>query len=889
MLRLALGLVLLTGCHARLPKMYADGRYADVIAKAQGSRIRPRKKAARAYAASLHALGRDDQALDALLLDYRRGGDVRSLIAMADLERTLGWRGLAAHHYARALTHDRDALSGRTEVCALFRERAREFVYSAEGEAADADMRRVRHMCPDAAAADAALSAEADAAAQAQVDARIAASQCPPPCEPPAPAELAIEDALAEAAKQSPLALAAQSARLGVQLPPETLVAALLAELQGSMGVALLDDDTIRAWIGDQVWSDLAPAVMSQPGPAAAWVQLRLASIVAGLPRAPGAAGVRELDRWTEQALRVPDAQPWRVYAVQDDVSTAELALSARWRPPKPAVDPEQPAPPRPPVDHWSERLSIDAKTLAPALVAARLRFAAGKADLALRLTRRALTEAAAAGVTSVAEHARDEVVQALGWGRPWHALALLETNPVPDGGARRGAAATAIILSRTMCGGSCRDDEDLGVVLRVMGESWVDDARAGLLDAALAGRSLPADSGRCPTVAEVIEPDADGPLSSALAAATTDLRGPGVGDALADAIAADLRSWCAAGLALPAMAAGDHILPAKRLTDTLAHAPEMEAAGDLATHAKLALVAQEPERAQLMAIAAAGISATPRAVWLDLAGFAQVTASRDLELRALREALMVTPGLRDPAIEQRLVVVALGDVAVSWGQDLVGGREASRRHVTTYLDGIPRAGRWSATEALLAAVETGELAASMTEAERARLLAALGGDAEVQPEHARALLRLAGEDPGPGWGPLHPSGLSDDVAGGRRQDVPALSVALGDPLAFEATRVAFALNARDWSVRRRMAASLVAMGSADARVRGWESLAQMAAQSKTAQRDALEAFVVQRPVSLEPEAGPWGSLRTVSAIEDDATVLRIVLGLDLRGPLVAP
>ena len=85
-----------------------------MVTRAEQARFRPKTKAARAYAASLAALGRNLEALDVLLLDYRRGGEVASLVALADLERQIGWRGLAAHHYARALTHDRNVLDGRT-------------------------------------------------------------------------------------------------------------------------------------------------------------------------------------------------------------------------------------------------------------------------------------------------------------------------------------------------------------------------------------------------------------------------------------------------------------------------------------------------------------------------------------------------------------------------------------------------------------------------------------------------------------------------------------------------------------------------------------------------------------------------------------------------------
>ncbi len=912
-LKLALALVVVAGCHHRLPKLAEQGRHAEVVRRAESSRIRPRKRAARAYAQSLYALGQEQRALDTLQLDYRRGGDIRSLVAMADLERDLGWRGLAAHHYVRVLTLDRDALAGQAPVCELFRERARAYLHSGEGEAADADMRRVAYLCPQAGPGDAQLRARADTAAQAQVDARIATGRCTAPCQPPRSLQdQALEDAIAGASQPSDWVRI--SDRFRVEIPPAAIVDALVADLRGELGSTVIDDDTVRAWVGDQTWSDLAPTVMSSDGSVAAYVQLRLAGIVDGLPQAPGAGATRELDRWTEQAARVPGAQGWRVYGSQGDISTAELQLASVWRPARPkAGEPASELPPRSPLGHWSARLPITSETLRPALVAARLRAAAGKHDLALELERRALSAARAQGLADTELRTQEEVLRALGWGRPWHALALLDTGGVAEPAPLRAAASTAIVMSRAMCGGPCRDDEDLGVVMRVMGDAWIEQTTQQLTDWSLAHATRVGDAGRCPTVAEVLAPDAVGPLPDALRAARDDLHGPGVGDGLAVAIVSDVRAWCAGRLALPAMAHGGHVLPAARLAETLAHVPEMSAARDLVVHAKLAMIASEGDRAELLAVAAAAASIDPKAVWVDLAMFAADTKTRELELRAWREALMATATARDPSIEQRMVVVALGDVAVSWGQDGPAGIETTRRHVTSALERAPLGGRWWASEALIAAATEANVTAAMTAEQRQRVVDALAGSPDELATHARALARLRGEDPGPGRGPMHPSGLADDAKHGRISDISAVTTAMGDPMAFERTRIALARHARDWSVRRRMAASLLAMGSRPGRVAGWESLTAMAARGDRGQRAALESLLLQRPAALEPGApvgtgsanadggvpkgtstavGPGPVRRAVSAtvaIEDEALLLRVVLGLDFPAVLVAP
>ncbi len=881
---IVLALVVVAGCHHRLPRLSAQGRHAEVIERAEDSRFRPKKKAARAYASSLHAMGRESQALDTLLLDYRRGGEVASLIALADLERTIGWRGLAAHHYARALTHDRNALDGRSEVCDLFRERARAYLQAHEGEAADLDMRRVMALCNGGQPGDAELAAAADASAQALVNARIESGRCPLPCTPQQRRD-ALAPALEAARASSARAVARLAAEQARELPADVVVELLQAEARGALGVALLADDTLRDWVGAKTWSDLAPSVMSAPGPVAAYAQLRLSSVVRDMPRAQGPTGARELDRWAEQALRIPDVAGWRIYAAQGDVATAELTLASRWRPAKRTPEPGAPEPAR--VEHWSQRLVIDAGTLEAALIAARLRNAAGKHDLALRLTHRALQ--AGMNLSDADRLARDLTVEAIGWGRPWHALALLDAGAVEDPVSLRAAAASAIVLGRAMCDGSCREDEDLGVVTRVMGEAWVDSTRAALLDWSLARRTRPAPMGGCPTLAELTEPDAPGPLADAIRAAQADLHGPGVGETLAGAIASDLRSWCAASIVLPAMLAGEHRLAAQRLSDALSHVPEMNASADLATQAKLALVAGQSARATLLAIAAAGEAAAPRVMWLDMADFAASAADRELELRSLREALLVTPGLHDRALHRRMLLVALRDVDVSWGQNLYGGEGATRGHVADYLDPVPRPQRWREEHALLRAVEADGLATSLDPAARQRLIAALGGEPSLSLSHPRELALLQADASAPPDSPLADLGMGDAAGSGRLTSVPALLSALADPRDFEATRMALASAARDWSVRRKMAISLLVLGGSHAHAVGWTQLAAMAAESKTAQLKALRDLVVQRPAGLVPMWGRWAPVTPGVVLEGQNNLVRVVLGLDLEPSLVAP
>src|SRR5690606_28489797 len=133
---------------ARLPRLSEQGRHEEVVTRAGKARILPRKRAARAWARSLVALGRSDEARAVLLRDFRKHAELPSLIALADLEAAEGRLGLATAHYARAASLESDPLAGRADVCELFRRRAARFFAEGEALAADLDLRRVAMICP---------------------------------------------------------------------------------------------------------------------------------------------------------------------------------------------------------------------------------------------------------------------------------------------------------------------------------------------------------------------------------------------------------------------------------------------------------------------------------------------------------------------------------------------------------------------------------------------------------------------------------------------------------------------------------------------------------------------------------------------------------------------
>jgi hypothetical protein len=858
----AILLALTLGCHADLTRLAAQGRYDEVIARAQASRLQPRGKAARAFAQALVARDQTERARHVLLHDFRRGGEVESLVAAADLERRLGLDGMAAHHYVRVTSKDHKALRGRTDVCDLLRRRAQALLELGEGLAAEQDMQRVGLLCgeppgTDRQAQDGRLSNAIDVAADAQVDREIAQTRCPrPDCSEARGEEriAAVEGALERAAKDGPEALLRTSLALQARLPPADVMRVLDAELRGKLGTSILLDDALRTLIGDQGWSELARTVMSQGPESSAFAQLRLARLLPDVPIAPSSPlGPSQLERWSDLATAGSDVHAWRVYAWRGDLSAAELALSGDLRSgeqsPRPVTPAEDDAPGP---DHWAAHIELTATTLPLVLVEARLRRAAGHEDLALALTRFSIQRAHAAGVPDAAGYATQEATRALAWGRPWHALAIVEALPaeiLPD---VRSAAATGVVLSQLVCGGPCRDDDDRDTVTRVMGERWTDAWTRRARDEALAQRhSLPAADG-CPTAEEVLAPDATGPLTEALRAAQRQPNEGGTADALQLALESDITMVCAARWVLPILAHAGYELTAARLADMLAQAPEMVAASQLLVHAQLALVAGQSRRAELLSTAAWSAAARPEPILLELAQTAEQTGNRQVYVDALQELLLRTPGLDNPAVQRALVLVALRDVGRSWSDAHAdAGRQAVQRHVDAYLKGYAAAQRFAQRDALIEAVAE---APWLTDALRPVLVQALAPGDDTRRRHATALRSLLPAVDPPGEtgkvGPFDIAELARRVRRGNGEIPPATEV-FAEPSLLERLRLAVAEHDRTWSNQWRIALGLATYGTKAARARGLRQLLEMA--DSPDQRRSLQEFVVQRPAALQP------------------------------------
>src|SRR5690606_33674645 len=174
------------------------------------------------------------------------------------------------------------------------------------GVAAERDLDRAQALCgPPSQTAEAAelerLRAAVDASAQAEVDAAVGRSTCTEGCE--ARDEQAQRDArvaaLDRARAEGPAALRREAERHGVQLPAEDVVAILAADLRGRAGEPLVTDDEVRSLVGEQRWTDVAPAVMSGDAAISPYLQLRLAAVMPDVPvTLRSRTGPGELDVW---------------------------------------------------------------------------------------------------------------------------------------------------------------------------------------------------------------------------------------------------------------------------------------------------------------------------------------------------------------------------------------------------------------------------------------------------------------------------------------------------------------------------------------------------------------------------------------------------------------
>lgn len=917
-LLLALGSALaVSACAYRpLEKMLARGEYEAVVARAGSGKRAPKRRAARAYASALAALDRVEEARTVLLRDFRTSGDVASMVALADLEAERGIFGMAVAHYSRAATLDPESVAGRGDVCEFLRRRA--VAYLAEGEAlaADQDLRRLEVLCPSMSGsaqglADAALATQvrAEAAAAAKLLRTLQGCESGQCVVGRSARAGEVEVALSAARAKGPAALRSVARELEVQLSADDVIKLLGAELGGELGVSLVSNDELRAWIGEQAIEDLGLAANAVPDPALqAYVRLRLGRMGPGysLPVAENEPG-SEAALVTLTLDNLDDRGPlgaalgWRVLALIGDLGAAEMTLVSGLREAsRPRLERTEGAdggtaedgageerPPggasqtavQPP-SYAAGRTRIGADTWRLMLVLGHMRAGAGSEDQALEIIRYTLAEAQALGVADVEESALRESVESLARGRPWQAMAIADAIGGLD--AVSSAASVELLLQRAACADGCGETDDRAVVERVLGEAWV-RARGAELTGLAARRGFVSERApeSCPELREVLAPDALGSLSEGLGAA----RWPTAKSAerrLRMAVEADISLSCAGRLATPVMVDRGYRVGAAIIMQHLSQAPQMISADALATHAEVALAAGKEEQARSLYDAAAASSTDPAAIWRRAAWIGHLGDARELELVALRRLLVLpaSPSLTRQA-HRALVVRALRDANDAWSaRSSDYGAEALVSAVDDYIERYASAERWWARENLARALAD---EVWLDEEAAALVRRSLWPEAELAQMHPAASRRLeaafrGGASPGP-IDPLSPEELTGSLATSRADFGPMTR--LFDRAALTGLRVARASLELD-PLGRRLAIAVAVTGESEARAEALGVLLRgLSAAGEAERRRAVEELVLSELPAIDPTTHAIAPL-----VPEREALLELLFDIGQRGSL---
>jgi hypothetical protein len=354
----------------------------------------------------------------------------------------------------------------------------------------------------------------------------------------------------------------------------------------------------------------------------------------------------------------------------------------------------------------------------------------------------------------------------------------------------------------------------------------------------------------------------------------------------LAAAVESPISLACSRTSTLLVLAQGRHVQAATRLAEMFAHAPEMSAAVELDAHARLALVAAEDSRAELLATAAAGASNDPAATWLGLARFANRTGRRDLELMALKRTILHTEGLAHGSARRQMVLIALQDLQRGWAESKTAvGRESVARHVDAYLGWFPAPQRHA---------QRRELARRLAEAEwveestRGLLVETVLGDPSQRAQMQREIAALQGSEPAPIRGELDVAGMAANVGSGVVSEVPGTLQVLADPVVVLELVRALARGGRAWIPRWRASVGLAVLGDSRQRVEGLLSLRELIADDARRQRRLVE-LVAGEPGALEPDLTATGPRwRSATLIDEPETLFAFAFGLDPSPALVA-
>ena len=276
----------LVGCaHHRVRRLLRSERFEEGVAAAAAARRPVRGATARALAEAKVALSRLGEARDLLQADFRRGGEVKSLFALAALESSMGLDGIAAARWGMLARLAPELVHSDPSACRLLLSRGASRQSWGEFAAADADLELVEALCSGGELR--VLGEEATARrnrgygqAVQDVVARNAPVRCDPgPCQRWGGDVHEPGDAEGTAAGSEVSTYVAQATR----------------EFAGRGGVVPITDQEVQAQLGHASRADLDAALRDVPEDVAAYVRLRVSGV------------------WTDAALSPVEAKKLRL------------------------------------------------------------------------------------------------------------------------------------------------------------------------------------------------------------------------------------------------------------------------------------------------------------------------------------------------------------------------------------------------------------------------------------------------------------------------------------------------------------------------------------------------------------------------------------------------
>ena len=621
----------------------AKGNYEIAARIADQLRFEPRGRAARARARALVHLEQYEHARAVLLRDFRHGGEIKSLLALADLELKLNRDGMALAHYTRVLAIDIKALRNKVRICGLFDQRGRMMERVGEMLAADADFRRVDLICPTYSGQKGesrnqwmTLRSRVRKGARRQLtlQKRLETSFRVPQIGDAEEGESTI-DASASVVQKFRLAAEQRS-----ELSIKDLIEILAGEFRDELGPWIVRDQLLSSWLGRHTWSELQPIIETMDPSVGQYILFRIG---------------RLLNKTTDTSSSgiLPS---WRMLVLRGELEQAKIVLSDL------ATSPNSNPGSYRDLENKKALLgrSLDRKSRLQLKIAeSRIAELQGDFALSMRLLLDVVREEQNEGSREFRNH---EVLRQLGRGQAWNALALLperttDSSNLEVENLRR---VSLIMLRLLQIGGGQSEVQHNRIARELKGETWT--SRQLELANHL---SLGTKSGRDETCRGEIPRhrfDASESWRSYFHDGTTransrlgqylskmkmrpdTVEEPQFAMLAIEEFEKDLSLQSLGAWVIPLLERGGHIPLLSALMERLIHVPELVSVGQLETLGIMALALQKPSRAILYFRRAAAQSTDPYTVWSKVAHWGMRYESREVELLGIKQAMMHRP-----------------------------------------------------------------------------------------------------------------------------------------------------------------------------------------------------------------------------------------------------